>query len=159
MRILRILLLIFGLTMNGASQTVESPIQETAIPGTRVSLVPPIGFTAAAQFSGFWQESIGSSIMVTEFSGPFSGGLPDDILPGLPDETHISSPNGVTHLTQTFVSGYSLDFSCAHFIPPAFRLGDPQLLDSAKICSLKALDEKIRQAGPRFARQRHRLFN
>jgi hypothetical protein len=72
MRILIIFPLMFGLAMIGASQTVESPRQDTAIPGTRVSLVPPTGFTPAAQFSGFWQESIGSSIMVTEFSGPLS---------------------------------------------------------------------------------------
>ncbi|HET6889688.1 MAG TPA: hypothetical protein VFH31_01190 [Pyrinomonadaceae bacterium] len=72
MKILNILLLMFGLATIGASQTVESPKPETAIPGTRVSLVPPAGFTPAAQFSGFWQESLGSSIMVTEFPGPLS---------------------------------------------------------------------------------------
>jgi hypothetical protein len=74
----------------------------------------------------------------------FCLGCIEDILREPPDETHISSPNGVTHLTQTFVSGNSLDFSVVNFIPPPLCLGDPQLLDSAKISSLKALDEKIR---------------
>jgi hypothetical protein len=51
-------------------------------------------------------------------------------------------------LAQSFVSRNRLDFSSAHFIPPAFRLGDPQLLDSPKIGALEALDEKIRESGP-----------
>lgn len=72
MKILNILLVMFSLATIGASQTGESPRQERAIPGTRVSLVPPAGFISAAQFSGFWQESLGSSIIVTEFPGPFS---------------------------------------------------------------------------------------
>lgn len=63
------------------------------------------------------------------------------------------------HFAQTFVSGNGLDFSAAPFIPPAFRLGDPQLLDSPEIVSRKALHEKVREPSPRFARQRHRLFD
>jgi len=72
MRILNILLLILSLAIIGTSQSVESPGQETRIPGTRVSLVPPTGFKPAPEFSGFKQESNGSSIIVTEFPGPFS---------------------------------------------------------------------------------------
>ena len=46
MRILNILPLMFGLVTIGATQTVESPSKDTAIAGTRVSLVPPTGLTA-----------------------------------------------------------------------------------------------------------------
>ena len=52
-------------------QTRESPQQDTAIAGTRVSLAPPAGFTPSPQFPGYWQESLGSSIVVMEFPGSF----------------------------------------------------------------------------------------
>lgn len=71
MKILAILL-VLSWAISGTSQTGESPRQESRIPGTRVSLVPPSGFTPASQFSGFVQESTGSSIAVTELPGPFS---------------------------------------------------------------------------------------
>jgi hypothetical protein len=62
-------------------------------------------------------------------------------------------------LAETFFAGNSLDFAVANFISSAFRLSDPQLLDSPKIVPLKALHEKIRESCPRFTRQRHRLFS
>lgn len=43
-----------------------------SIAGTRVKLVPPVGFTVSSQFPGYVQESTGASIIVTEFSGSFS---------------------------------------------------------------------------------------
>lgn len=72
MRFLRAFLLIVLLVTSGLSQAKESPNQATPIVGTRVSLKPPAGFTPSSQFSGYWLESLGSSIIVTEFPGPFS---------------------------------------------------------------------------------------
>lgn len=43
----------------------------TILPGTKVSMVAPPGFTAADTFSGFQQVSTNSSIMVTVISGAF----------------------------------------------------------------------------------------
>jgi len=40
--------------------------------GTKVSLIPPPGFTAAKLFPGFQHEDSGSSIMVTEMPAPLS---------------------------------------------------------------------------------------
>jgi hypothetical protein len=42
------------------------------VPGTRVSLNPPPGFSPAHQFPGFQNGDIQSSIMVTELPGPAS---------------------------------------------------------------------------------------
>jgi hypothetical protein len=53
-------------------QTDRPHKQETAVAGTRVSVVPPAGFAPSQQFPGFVQESMSASIMVTEFPGPFS---------------------------------------------------------------------------------------
>jgi hypothetical protein len=72
MKIFSILPLMFCLSLIGVSQGVDSTTQVIAVPGTRVSLVPPTGFTPSAQFSGFSAESLASSIIVTEFPGPLS---------------------------------------------------------------------------------------
>ncbi|MGD2036417.1 MAG: hypothetical protein PVH28_00960 [Desulfobacterales bacterium] len=42
------------------------------VPGTSVNLNPPPGFVKAERFSGFMNETNGSSIMVTEVPGPFA---------------------------------------------------------------------------------------
>lgn len=42
------------------------------IAGTKVSLIPPHGFTKSSNFQGFQQNESGSSIMVVEIPGPFS---------------------------------------------------------------------------------------
>jgi hypothetical protein len=42
------------------------------IPGSRVSLEPPAGFSPAPQFAGFQNAELQSSIMVTELPGPAS---------------------------------------------------------------------------------------
>lgn len=42
------------------------------IAGTKVSLIPPQGFTKASNFQGFQQNESGSSIMVVDIPGPFS---------------------------------------------------------------------------------------
>jgi hypothetical protein len=42
------------------------------IAGTKISLIPPKGFTKASNFQGFQQNESGSSIMVVVIPGPFS---------------------------------------------------------------------------------------
>lgn len=42
------------------------------IPGTKCSLVPPAGFTAATTFAGFQSIETGASIMVNELPAPYS---------------------------------------------------------------------------------------
>ncbi|GMN07752.1 hypothetical protein MTsPCn5_31410 [Croceitalea sp. MTPC5] len=42
------------------------------VEGTKISMVPPKGFTKAANFAGFQQDESGSSIMVLDLPGPFS---------------------------------------------------------------------------------------
>lgn len=56
------LLLLSCLTFGQASAPV-------AIPGTKCSMVPPPGFLPATNFSGFYQESTGASIMIVEMPG------------------------------------------------------------------------------------------
>ena len=55
------------LSLAGGSDVSASPAQETTIPGTRVSLIPPDDFILTSRFPGFWHETVGASIMVTEF--------------------------------------------------------------------------------------------
>lgn len=42
------------------------------VPGTKVTLEPPPGFSRAEQFPGFQKAEVGSSVMVNELSGPVS---------------------------------------------------------------------------------------
>ncbi len=44
----------------------------TAISGTKISLIPPKGFTKASNFLGLQQEGSGSSILIVQLPGPFS---------------------------------------------------------------------------------------
>lgn len=62
------LLLLFGLLMwvVAPAQTPEHLL----VPGTKVSLIPPAGFTAASSFSGFEQPDAAASIMVADVPGP-----------------------------------------------------------------------------------------
>lgn len=41
------------------------------IPGTKCSLIPPIGFTSTTAFSGFQNTAIGASIMINELPAPY----------------------------------------------------------------------------------------
>lgn len=43
---------------------------EDRVPGTAVTLTPPVGFSAASQFTGFQNEKSGASIAVTEVPAP-----------------------------------------------------------------------------------------
>lgn len=62
------LLLLFAVLMR-----VAAPAQTPGhllVPGTKISLVPPAGFTAASSFSGFEQPDAAASIMVADVPGP-----------------------------------------------------------------------------------------
>jgi hypothetical protein len=72
MRILSTLLLPSILAVAAVSQSTPAPPQFAPVTGTHVSMVPPAGFTPAIQFPGFVEESMGASIMVTEFPGPIT---------------------------------------------------------------------------------------
>lgn len=47
--------------------------QTVRVPGTSVSLAPPVGFVPSARFPGFERADAQASIMVTEIPGPFAG--------------------------------------------------------------------------------------
>ncbi|MEN8230768.1 MAG: hypothetical protein ABFS38_21605 [Bacteroidota bacterium] len=55
------------------NMTLSNSISEShvLVKGTKVSLIPPNGFTPASQFNGFQQAGSQSSIMVVEIPGPF----------------------------------------------------------------------------------------
>lgn len=59
---------------NGQAQSPATAARTapSSIPGTAVRLWPPDGFVPADRFSGFMNESNGSSIIVTEIPGPYS---------------------------------------------------------------------------------------
>ena len=46
--------------------------EHKAVDGTKISIVPPNGFTTASNFLGFQQSQSGSSIMVLDIPAPFS---------------------------------------------------------------------------------------
>ncbi|WP_424003650.1 hypothetical protein [Maribacter sp. IgM3_T14_3] len=46
--------------------------EHKSVDGTKISIVPPNGFTTASNFLGFQQTQSGSSIMVLDIPGPFS---------------------------------------------------------------------------------------
>jgi hypothetical protein len=71
MRILTILVVLSLLGVPTFAQTVTQPPQEKRVTGTRVTMIPPSGFTPSERFPGYSQESTGSWIMVTEFPAPF----------------------------------------------------------------------------------------
>ena len=46
-------------------------------PGTHCSLIPPVGFVIADRFTGFQNNSTGSSIMITELAGKYEAIIPE----------------------------------------------------------------------------------
>ena len=80
-----------------------SPAAEASrIPGTKVSLEPPAGFSLAEQFPGFQRADAGASIVVTEVAAPVA-----ELRAGLTSEGVAS--RGMTLLTSTpaTISGQS----------------------------------------------------
>lgn len=72
MRALTIIVFLLLWGVPNFAQTGAQPKQEERVVETRVSLIPPSGFTASERFPGYSQESTGSSIMVTEFPASFA---------------------------------------------------------------------------------------
>jgi hypothetical protein len=72
MKLLPLLFILALLSVEAGAQPRERKVPATAVPGTRISLVPPSGFVPSPQFAGFWQEEKGASIMVMELPGPYS---------------------------------------------------------------------------------------
>jgi len=81
---------------------ITSPLFAGQIPGTSVALSPPEGFVAADRFSGFMEESTGSSIMVSEIPGPFG-----EVTAGFSDQQRMQA-QGMKLLSRssTKVDGY-----------------------------------------------------
>lgn len=57
--------LFFGQVAIAQTQTL------TKVPGTKCSLVPPIGFEKSTRFSGFQNVELGASIMINELPAPY----------------------------------------------------------------------------------------
>ncbi len=74
----RLLLAILVYTLSLSTLLAQSSISNTlttshlAIEGTKISLVPPIGFKPASNFLGLEQANSGATIMVLEIPGPFA---------------------------------------------------------------------------------------
>ena len=69
---MKLLPLLFILALVSADARAQREAPPTAVPGTRISLVPPSGFVPADRFAGFLQEEKGASIMIMEIPGPYS---------------------------------------------------------------------------------------
>jgi len=95
MNVLRIFLFIALVSTSGFSQAKEMPTQGPAVVGTRVSLKPPAGFIPSPQFPGYWLESLGSSIMVTELPVPFP-----IMSAGLANPSELMSKRGISLLNK-----------------------------------------------------------
>ncbi len=71
------ILIFLGISVFGQSTNHEH------IPGTKCSIIPPAGFVAIPNFSGFQQEETQSTIMVTQLAGPYhkivAGLLPENL--------------------------------------------------------------------------------
>jgi hypothetical protein len=61
-----------GILSVAEAEGAERTTDLSQIPGTRVSLLKPIGFTTAENFPGYQNKSAGASVMVTEIPGPYS---------------------------------------------------------------------------------------
>ncbi|MET4107154.1 hypothetical protein [Hymenobacter sp. UYP22] len=61
-------LLLVGLLLPVAA-SAQTP-EHAVVPGTKISLIPPTGFTAARSFSGFEQPDAAASIMISDIPGP-----------------------------------------------------------------------------------------
>jgi hypothetical protein len=108
-------------TVTAFAQTNE----RQSVPGTRISMIPPSGFSLSTNFSGFEYQPAGSSIFVAEIPGPISettkgftsSSLKEnnmtlldekqvDIASGKASIYKMSQPgNGITYFKQVLVFG------------------------------------------------------
>lgn len=66
-----VLLVLSGSFANARSLPSAQP-KLVKVPGTKVSLAPPVGLKPSSQFPGFDDEETGSSITIAEMPGPYS---------------------------------------------------------------------------------------
>jgi hypothetical protein len=78
-----ILTFVFATLFAYAQEEITNKItaEHVTVKGTKVSLIPPPGFTKATSFTGFQQTQDGLSIMVNEIPGPY-----EEIVKGLTPE-------------------------------------------------------------------------
>lgn len=79
---------------DSTSDAATPPGLYTKVPGTRISLIKPEGFSGAGEFSGFQQADTSSSIMVVELPTPYR-----DFIKGFSDAKKMNS-QGVELLLQ-----------------------------------------------------------
>lgn len=75
MKLLLAIALVWSLVAIGSAQTPTAAPASAApqkVPGTRVTLTPPPGFTPSGLFPGFGQEEKSASIVVVEVPGPYA---------------------------------------------------------------------------------------
>lgn len=70
------------------------------VSGTKVSLIPPQGFTKAQNFVGFQQDGSGSTIMVIDIPGPFS-----EVSKGMTKENFLSKGVEVKNIEEFILNG------------------------------------------------------
>lgn len=63
-RILLAILLVGNLAFGQAGKHIK-------VPGTKCSIIPPVGFVATNAFSGFQSPETGASIMINELPAPY----------------------------------------------------------------------------------------
>ncbi len=71
LRPIAILVALVAALCGGGARAAEPPSAPTPIPGTRVALPVPPGFTLATGFPGLMSPDAGASIVVAELPGPF----------------------------------------------------------------------------------------
>ena len=84
------------------------------VPGTSVSLPPPIGFTAADRFPGFTNEATSSSIVVSELPGPYA-----EVTTGFNDSARMQA-QGMTLLSKSSVKVDGHTAMLLHIEQPAY---------------------------------------
>lgn len=70
------------------------------VSGTKISLIPPQGFTKAQNFVGFQQDESGSTIMLMDIPGPFS-----EVSKGMTKENFLSKGVEVKSIEEYILNG------------------------------------------------------
>ena len=99
---LAILISIFQITTVLGQKSVTNLLTSghINIAGTKISIIPPQGFTKASDFLGFQQELSGSSIMFLDVPGPFS-----EISKGFTKENFLSQGVQVQDIENLEING------------------------------------------------------
>src|SRR5689334_3940770 len=84
-------------------------------------------------------------------SSPSPPGTP----PAPPDDSPISSAQGITNPLERFLARNPLNAPALQVVPTPTRLVAPELVIQTGLFGVQALHEQIGQLCPRFARQAH----